>query len=56
MGARAARTLDLATLRGRYPSVPFTLFGVVRSDDAELLLAWQRLEIAVVAEFRRTSS
>jgi AraC-like DNA-binding protein len=49
LGTRAVRELDFAGLRARYPGIPVVAYGVFRSDDAELLLAWQRLEVAAVA-------
>ena len=49
LGATAARQVVLPSLRTRFPNIPVVVFGVVRSEDAELLLAWQRLEVAAVA-------
>jgi AraC-like DNA-binding protein len=49
VGTRGARTMDMASLRARYPSIPLVAYGVFRSDDAELLLAWHRLDVAAVA-------
>jgi AraC-like DNA-binding protein len=49
LGARAARELPLPALRARFPNVPVVLYGVLRSEDAEALLGWQRLEVAAVA-------
>ena len=49
-GARAARRLDLASLRARFPGIPLVAYGVFRSDDAETLLAWNRLPVAVLIE------
>jgi AraC-like DNA-binding protein len=47
-GARAARRLDLESLRARFPGIPLVAYGVFRSDDAETLLAWSRLPMAAV--------
>lgn len=49
VGARAVRDMDLGSLRARYPGIPLIAYGVFRSDDAPLLLLWQRLEVAAVA-------
>ena len=49
LGIRAARRVGLGPLRLRYPGIPVVAYGVLRSDDAELLLAWQRLGLAAVA-------
>jgi AraC-like DNA-binding protein len=49
LGAGAMRTMDVNGIRARYPGIPIIVYGVLRSDDAELLLAWQRLDIAAVA-------
>jgi AraC-like DNA-binding protein len=48
LGSGAARRLDLNGLRSQYPSIPVVVYGVFRSDDAELLAAWQRLDVAAV--------
>jgi AraC-like DNA-binding protein len=49
LGTRVIREMDFGSLRSRYPGIPVVAYGVFRSDDAELLLAWQRLEVSVVA-------
>ena len=49
LGVRAVRDMDFAGLRGRYPGIPVVLYGVFKSDDAELLLTGQRLAVAAVA-------
>ena len=49
LGGRIARTIELAPIRARYPKVPLVVFGAYRSDDAELLLTWQRMGVAAVA-------
>ena len=49
LGAGTARRLKLELLRARFPNIPIVLYGVLRSEDAESLLAWQRLELAGVA-------
>jgi AraC-like DNA-binding protein len=49
LGARVARELPLPALRARFPNIPVVLYGVLRSEDAEELLGWQRLELAAVA-------
>jgi AraC-like DNA-binding protein len=48
LGPRAARRLDLASLRTRYPGIHVVAYGVFRSEDAELLLGWHRLPVAAV--------
>ncbi|HEV8600662.1 MAG TPA: AraC family transcriptional regulator [Gemmatimonadales bacterium] len=49
LGAAVARQLSLEALRTRFPNIPIVVFGVLRSEDAELLLSWQRLAVAAVA-------
>jgi AraC-like DNA-binding protein len=49
LGSAAARQFALPALRTQFPSIPVVIFGVIRSEDAELLLAWQRMEVAAVA-------
>ncbi len=49
LGTRTVREMDFGNLRARYPGIPVVAYGVFRSDDAELLLAWHRLEVAAVA-------
>jgi AraC-like DNA-binding protein len=49
LGTRAFRAMDFGSLRARYPGIPVIAYGVLRSDDTELLLAWHRLEVAAVA-------
>lgn len=49
LGARATRDLDLGGLRARYPGLPVVIYGVFKSDDAELLLGFHRLNVAAVA-------
>jgi AraC-like DNA-binding protein len=49
LGGRAARKIEVAAIRSRFPRVPMVVFGRIRSDDAELLLTWQRLDVAAVA-------
>lgn len=49
LGVGAARHLDLAGLRSRYPNIPVIAYGVFRSEDAELIQAWHRLDLAAVA-------
>jgi AraC-like DNA-binding protein len=48
VGARAEGRVDLAALRARYPNIPVIAYGAFRSDQAELLQRWQRLELAAV--------
>jgi AraC-like DNA-binding protein len=49
LGVRIVRDMDFTGLRERYPGIPVVLYGVFKSDDAELLLAGQRLAVAAVA-------
>jgi AraC-like DNA-binding protein len=49
LGAATVRRLELDALRARFPNIPIVLYGVLRSEDAESLLAWQRLDLAGVA-------
>jgi len=49
LGVGAARHLDLGALRSRYPRIPVIAYGIFRSDDAELIQAWHRLDLAGVA-------
>ncbi len=49
LGAGVARQLPLELLRTRFPGIPIVVFGVLRSEDAPLLLSWQRLALAAVA-------
>jgi len=49
LGAAAARSDALVPLLARFPRVPIIVFGVIRSEDAESLLSWHRLELAGVA-------
>lgn len=49
VGAHAAGRLPLQALRDRFPNIPMVVYGVLRSEDAETLLAWQRLDLAGVA-------
>jgi AraC-like DNA-binding protein len=48
LGPRAARRLDLHSLRARFPGIPVVAYGIFRSEDAELLLGWHRLPVAAV--------
>jgi AraC-like DNA-binding protein len=48
LGPSTARGMDLSSLRTRYPAIPVVAYGVFRSEDAELLLAWHRLPVAAV--------
>jgi AraC-like DNA-binding protein len=49
LGVRVVREMDLGGLRQGYPGIPVVMYGVFRSDDAELLLAGQRLAVSAVA-------
>jgi AraC-like DNA-binding protein len=49
IGVGAARHLDLSGLRSRFPNIPVIAYGIFRSDDAELIHAWHRLDLAAVA-------
>lgn len=49
LGGRAARGLEMVPIRSSYPKIPVVVFGPFRSDDAQLLLSWHRLEVAAVA-------
>ncbi len=49
LGGRAARTIELVPIRANYPRVPLVVYGTIRSNDAELMLSWQRLNVAAVA-------
>lgn len=49
LGAVVARQPELGVLQARFPNIPVVIFGLVRSEDAEVLLAWQRLNLAAVA-------
>lgn len=49
LGVRAVRDIDFTGLRERYPGIPMVMYGVFKSDDTDLLLAWQRLGVAAVA-------
>lgn len=49
LGTRTVRDLCLGDLRARYPGIPVIAYGVFRSDDAELLQQWHRLDVAAVA-------
>ena len=49
LGANLARQPELTVLQVRYPHIPVVIFGLIRSEDAEWLLAWQRLNLAAVA-------
>ena len=49
LGTRAVRGMEFGSLRARYPGIPVIAYGVFRSDDAELLLLWHRLDVAAVA-------
>jgi len=48
LGPIAARRLDLAALKARYPAIPVVAYGILRSEDSELLLGWNRLPLAAV--------
>ena len=48
LGPRASRSFDLHGFRNRYPAIPVVVFGPVRSDDADQLLAWHRHQVAAV--------
>lgn len=48
LGPGVARSMDLSFLRTRYPAIPVVAYGIVRSEDAELLLGWHRLPVASV--------
>jgi AraC-like DNA-binding protein len=48
LGSTVARRLDLSALRARYPGIPVVAYGILRSDEAELLLGWNRLPVAAV--------
>lgn len=49
LGACVARQPELTVLQVRYPHIPVVIFGLIRSEDAEWLLAWHRLNLAAVA-------
>ena len=49
LGPAQARGPELARLRAQFPTIPVAVYGVIRSEDAELLLACQRMEVALVA-------
>lgn len=49
LGVRVIRDMDFAGLRERYPGIPVVVYGVFKSDDADLLLGGQRLGVAAVA-------
>ena len=48
LGPAAARRVNLPTLRSRFPAIPVVAYGVVRSEDAETMLAWHRQHLALV--------
>jgi len=48
LGSGAARRLDLLSLRARYPGIPVVAYGILRSEDSELLVGWHRLPVAAV--------
>jgi len=49
LGAVITKTEGLGRLLTRYPKVPIVVFGVIRAEDAEFLLAWHRIELGGVA-------
>lgn len=49
LGPRAVRGIDFDGLRTRYPGIPVVVYGVFRSDDAETLATWHRLDVAAAA-------
>ena len=38
LGTKAARRMDLALLRQRFPAVPLFVYGFVRPDEADFVL------------------
>jgi len=49
LGAGVARRSELVVLLARFPTIPVVVFGVIRSEDADQLLAWQELNCVAVA-------
>jgi AraC-like DNA-binding protein len=49
LGVRVTREMDFNGLRERYPGIPVVVYGVFKSDDAEMLLTGQRLTVSAVA-------
>ncbi len=45
MSTQLARRVDLAPLRGRYPTIPIILMGPVRAEDAELVMRWDAVGV-----------
>lgn len=41
LGTWHARRVDLTSLRTRFPFIPLVIFGVLRSEDASVLLEWE---------------
>jgi AraC-like DNA-binding protein len=48
LGTRAIRSLDLVSVRSRFPAIPIVAYGVLKSEDAEQLLTWHRAAVAAV--------
>jgi AraC-like DNA-binding protein len=48
LGVRQAQQAGLPALRERFPAIPLVAYGVLRADDADVLVSWQRLGIAAV--------
>ncbi len=48
LGVRQAPKAGLSALREQFPAIPLLVYGLLRADDAELLLSWQRLGLAAV--------
>jgi AraC-like DNA-binding protein len=49
LGAVVARQPELGILQSRFPNIPVVIFGLIRSEDAEALLAWHRQGLAAIA-------
>jgi len=49
LGTRSIREMDFGGLRARFPGIPVVAYGLFRSDDAGMLLAWQKLDVAALA-------
>lgn len=48
LGVRQAHRSSLPTLRERFPAIPLVAYGVLRADDAELLISWHRHGLSAV--------
>ena len=48
VGTRMARKIPLDEFQAQFPGVPVVIYGVLRPEDAGLLLYWHRREIAAV--------